>query len=104
MNSIEKRAEGRCRCEYGEDSAERLPAHRAIQVREEQTQNREQSGEGKRNVHLGQTSRKQAGKRREQASTKGNDCNLNYESETDLLDEKQPMEQVRIGLIGADSR
>jgi hypothetical protein len=29
---------------------------------------------------------------------------LNNESETDLLNEKQPMEQFRIGLIGADGR
>jgi hypothetical protein len=55
-------------------------------------------------VHFGQTRRQQATERREGTRTKCNNRDLNNESETDLLNEKQPMEQFRIGLIGADGR
>jgi hypothetical protein len=55
-------------------------------------------------MHLGQAGRQQVPNRGERVSAKGNDCDLNNESETNLLNEKESMEQVGIGLIGADSR
>src|SRR5580698_3708758 len=89
---------GRDRGENDEDSAERPPTRGGIQIGQKEAQCGEQGAQSKGHMHLDKTFRKRRANSRERPRAQRDNCELNHERQTSLLNEIETVQQSRDGL------